>query len=125
MEEIICLFPLRVNEYREIDRFYDIAEAYTILSRNHLLDTNYDLSEECMSGNKTFSPEGRQEMLSILQSKISSCESLIGIYTCSAYIFTIGVCDHALFLVDTHSVNEDLGGNGNALLMVTPDIGGC
>ena len=121
IEEIICLFPLRVNEYREIDRFYDIAEAYTILSRNHLLDKNYDLSEECVSGNKTFSPEGRQEMLSILQSKISSCESLIGIYTCSPYIFTIGVCDHALFLVDTHSVNEDLGGNGNALLMVTPD----
>ena len=60
-------------------------------------------------------------MLSILQSKISSCESLTGIYTCSPYIFTIGVCDHALFLVDTHSVNEDLGGNGNALLMVTPD----
>jgi hypothetical protein len=86
-----------------------------------LLVKGYDISEECVSGNKTFSPEGRQEILSILQSKISAGETAMGVYTCSAYIFTIGICGSALFLIDTHSVNDDLGGNGNALLMVTPD----
>ena len=121
IEDIICRLPLTVNEYRDIDRFYDVTEAYTILSNNHLLAKRYDISEECMSGNKTFSLEGRQEILSILQSKISSGETVVGVYTCSPFIFTIGICDYALFLVDTHSVNEDLGGNGNALLMVTPD----
>jgi hypothetical protein len=36
-------------------------------------------------------------------------------------IFTIGICNNAVFLVDTHPLNEELGGNGSGLLMVTPD----
>ena len=51
----------------------------------------------------------------------------MGIYTCSSYIFTIRIFNDALFVIDTLPVNEELGGNGNRLLMVTPDssYGSC
>lgn len=46
----------------------------------------------------------------------------MGIYTCSPYIISIGVREDALFLVDTHPVGDELGGNGNGILLVTPDV---
>ena len=45
-----------------------------------------------------------------------------GIYTCSPYIFTIGIGNNALFFIDTYPVTEELGGDGNGVLLMTPDI---
>ncbi|CAB4001974.1 Hypothetical predicted protein [Paramuricea clavata] len=45
-----------------------------------------------------------------------------GIYTCSPYIVTIGIVNNALFFIDTHPVTEELGSDGNGVLLVTPDL---
>ena len=39
-------------------------------------------------------------------------------FCCEPYVFLIGVMGGKLFLVDTHPVHGDLGGNGNGLLTV-------
>ena len=40
---------------------------------------------------------------------------MIGMYMYSPYIFTLGIYNNALFLVDTHPITKHLGGNGNGL----------
>ena len=120
-EDVICHLPEKVNNHRNVGQFYDVAEAHSILSANDLLLTKYELSEECVIANKAFSSTGREEIIRTLTKKVSHGKTYLGIYTCSPYIFTIGICNNALFVVDTHPVNEELGGNGNGLLMVTPD----
>lgn len=37
------------------------------------------------------------------------------------YAFMVGLHNDSFFLVDSHSVGEELGGNGNGILIATPD----
>ena len=120
-EDVICNLPSNVNKHRNVGRFYDVAEAYSILSDNGMLSEKYEIFESCVSANTVFSSGGREELVTTLTSKIAPEKLSVGIYTCSPYIFTIGVCNDFLFVVDTHPVNEELGGNGNGLLLMTPD----
>ena len=107
--------------------FIMFSEAYSVLTTNNLLFEEYELSEECVSANKVFSSAGRKEIMDNLTLKVSQGKMYMLIYTCSPYIFTIGIFNDALFVIDTHPVNEELGGNGDDLLMVTPDssYGSC
>ena len=124
-EDIIISFPEKVSELREVDKLYDVSEANTILANSKRLSSQYELSEECTAGNTVFSTGGRAELMRAITAKIPLCSHdnpiMIGVYTCSPYIFTLGIYNNALFLVDTHPITEDLGGNGNGLIMATQD----
>jgi hypothetical protein len=39
--------------------------------------------------------------------------------TCAPYIFIIGIYKEKLFLLDSHPIDEVLGGDGNGILFVT------
>ena len=121
-ENVICQLPALVNEHRDVSSFYDIEEAYAIMSSKNLLYQQYEFSEECVSGSKVFLCAGRNELVNSLESKASQGKMCFGIYTCSPYIFTVGIRNNALFLIDTHPVNEEFGGDGNGVLLVTPDL---
>jgi serine/threonine protein kinase len=121
-EDVICNLPYNVNKHRNVGQFYDVAEAYSVMSDNGMLSKKYEIFESCVSANTVFSSGGRDELMTDLTSTIAQGKTSVGIYTCSPYIFTIGVCNDALFVVDTHPVNHELGGNGNGLLLMTPDL---
>ena len=42
----------------------------------------------------------------------------VAFYSCGGYIFTIGWAFQHLFIMDTHSINQELGGNGKGLVKV-------
>ena len=44
----------------------------------------------------------------------------VAIYTCGRYIFLTGCRSNHVFLVDTHSIGAELGGNANGILKVYP-----
>ena len=110
-----------INEHRTFDQYYDVSEAKLKLKELKILSSDYELSEECISSNTVFSDNGRTELINALTQKLDQSESAVAIYTCHPYIFSVGKHKDALFLVDTHPVSEDLGGNCNGLLLVTPD----
>lgn len=110
-----------INEHRKFDQYYDVSEAKLKLKELKILSSDYELSEECISSNTVFSDNGRTELINALTQKLDQSESAVPIYTCHPYIFSVGKHKDALFLVDTHPVSEDLGGNCNGLLLVTPD----
>lgn len=124
-ENVINDLPQQISQLRDTDRYYDVSEANVILAHSDHLPSEYDLSEECISGNYVFSHSARAELVEALTRKIDSSNDdvflQIGVYTCSPYIFTIGTYNGALFLVDTHPISEELGGNHNGLMMVTRD----
>lgn len=110
-----------INEHRKFDQYYDVSEAKLKLKELKILSSDYELSEECISSNTVFSDNGRTELINALTQKLDQSESAVAIYTCHPYIFSVGKHKDALFLVDTHPVSEDLEGNCNGLLLVTPD----
>ena len=88
-----------INKHRKFDQYYDTSKAKVKLKELKILSSNYELSEECISSSTVFLHDGRTR----------------------PYIFPVGKHKDALFLIDTHPVPEDLGGNYNGLLLVTPD----
>ena len=101
---------------------YDPLEAKDILTANNLLTTNYELSEEFISNDGVFTKSGRMELINAL-SKHESAESTtrVGLYTCSMYTFLVGTNNGSYFLIDTHPIGEQLGGNSNGILVATRD----
>ena len=49
-------------------------------------------------------------------------KSRVGLYTCFPYTFLVGIHDNSYFLIDTHPVTEELGGDGNGILAATNDL---
>jgi hypothetical protein len=121
-EEAINNIPSQINDHRDPSKNYDSSEAKSILEENGLLSANYELSEECLSAKGVFSEAGRKEILDgLAKNGQEGMGCQISIYTCGSYIFLIGVYNGAYFLIDTHPIGEDLGGNGNGILVTTED----
>jgi serine/threonine protein kinase len=113
--------PRKINEFRDSTRKYEPSEAKAILEVNEFLTQRYELSEECVSDNGVFSDAGRSELISAL-SKIPVHSTVhVGVYTCTPYSFMIGIQNDSFFLVDTHPIGDELGGNGNGILVATSD----
>ncbi len=121
-EETIRLFPVKINAFRDVSETYDVVNAKAILTSNNLLNANYELSEECISSNGVFTELGRRELYDALN-KQDSAEQVnqVGLYICSPYTFLVGTNSGSFFLIDTHPIREDLGGNGNGILVATSD----
>ena len=122
-EETITTFSVKINALRDVAETYDVSNAKDILTSNSLLNVDYELSEECISGDGVFTELGRKELFNALLSKKNSAEQAnrVGLYTCSPYTFLVGTNSSSYFLIDTHPISEDLGGNGNGILVATSD----
>ena len=121
-EKIITQFPVQINSLRDCSAKDDPASAKAILASNNMLLGSYELLEECLSDNGALTELGWQELFSAMSNtKLVDMELAVGLYTCSPYCFLIGVFCGSFFVIDTHSVSEALGGNGNGALVYTKD----
>jgi hypothetical protein len=123
-EHFINSLPEQVCKWRDVERFYNMNEANAVMTSANLLACKCEFSEGCIYVHTVFSCGGRADLVRALTAKITHTSSniaLVGVYTCSPYIFTLGIYNNALFLVDTHPISEELGGNGNGLLIVSQD----
>ena len=118
-EETISLFPVKINTFRDVSETYHAANAKAILTSNNLFNANYELSEECISWNGVFTDLGRREFFDAMNKQNSAAQ--VGLYTYSPYTFLVGTNSGSFFLIDTHPIKEDLGGNGNGILVATND----
>lgn len=121
-EEMIKTLPAKVNSVRNSSEKYDPIIAKTILTSNNLLEGNYELSEERVSNYGVFTELGRKELMNALTNeKLTRTKKCVGLYTCTPYTFLVGIHNGSFFIVDTHPIGEELGGNGNAILVRTRD----
>lgn len=121
VEEIITLFPADINSLRDKSRHFTVDEAYEILDENKLLEYQYVFKEILSMSFTGQSDEGEDEIVKALQEIASRPSNTFSVYTCPPIMFTlihtVGKEHNIFLLVDTHKISEDLGGNGNGVIV--------
>ena len=113
-EEVIIKSPLKFNPIREKSRHYDVSEAYALL----VVEEEYEFSEEIISSYGAYSARAREELNAAVCHLTTEREMRVAFYSCGGYIFTIGWAFQHLFIMDTHAICQELGGDGKGLLKV-------
>ena len=121
ISDLLFTMPARFNRYRDIERMYDVHEAYSILRKANIVQGTYDLFEEIITSSPVFTKNGRELLCKAVGKLAESNTAKVAIYTCGMYIFVIGCRLGRLFIVDTHTIAPELGGNGAGLLKVFLD----
>ena len=117
-EQVIINSPLKFNFIREKGRHYDVSEAYTLLRKSKVVEEKYEFTEEIISRHGAYSACGREELMAAVYQLTAETKTRIAFYSCGGYIFTIGWAFGHLFIMDTHVMSEELGGNGKGLVKV-------
>ena len=120
-ENIIRKLPRKIGKLRDSSQTYGACEAKRVLESNGLLEQQYDFLEACVSGSGVLAGAGRDEIFKALGNISADVKNQVGVYTCVPYAFTVGLYNDSFFLVHSHSVGEELGGNGNGIPVATPD----
>lgn len=112
--------PRQFNKLRDLNKKYDVLEADKLLRDGGLIQSSFEYTEEILVAQRVYSPEGRYALLKGVQ-KLSEVDEKpnIGIYTSGGYTFLVGYKDGRYFLIDTHSICKELGGNSNGILKVS------
>jgi len=118
VNNLVLTMPDCFNRYRDINRMYDVHEAYTILHKANIIKELFELFEEIITSSKVFTKKGRSSLSKALRKLAESNGAKVSIYTCGIYIFVIGCRSRRLFIVDTHQISPELGGSGTGLLKV-------
>ena len=114
IDNIIITMPGRFNPFRSTGKMYDVSEAYAILRNAEIVPKKYELREEIITPQAVFSKTGREALLKAVHSISTDHRGTkIAIYSCGIYIFVVGCQSKQLFIVDTHPISEQLGGNGS------------
>ena len=109
IEEVIWYLPGHINTKRDMTRFYDVMEAYTMLSNEQLLDSGYDLYEELPFDDCVYSFDGRRK----LHEKLCCLgqTDFTAVFSSEPYVVVIGCAGSRAFLVDTHTGSLLVGRN--------------
>ena len=121
IDEIVLTMLNRFNLFRNIEKMYDVSEAYIILRNANILSREFEFTEELVSPHHVFSKKERDALLrAVSRLGAASKPNNIAIYSCSGYVFVVGYTSNQLFLVDTHPISAQLGCTGNGLIKVYP-----
>lgn len=121
-DDIIINFPTAINDLRNIGEMYEPISAYSLLKKHNLME-ECSLSEEFveLSTQNVFTASGRNKFVRTLSSQAQNVSFTIGLYTCNPYAFVVGINSDAVFLLDTHPISEDCGGEGSGIIVFTND----
>ena len=119
VEGVINQFPVKLNPYRDTGKYYEIDESLTIMNKLSLLKNSIEISQ-LMRGTKVFSIDGCKDIFSALYQLNG-----IGIMSVPPYMFVGGNFHGELFVIDTHVIREELGGNGNGAVITFGKVEDC
>ena len=112
-EKIIDEFPNEISNVRDKGEQYELQKAYELMKQQgcisalHLEKKSTDLG--------VYSADGRNELYDVINTLEGTMIMLV-----PPYAMVLGKVGDRIYLVDTHRIAEDLGGNGNAIIKVFP-----
>lgn len=106
------------NFCKEFGCHCDISEAHQILWSLGILDEEFQFHELVISSSRVPSLQGQDDLMTVLCGIYDAKETRGGHYTCGGYIFTTGCRNDHYWIMDTHCLRKELGGNRNGLLNV-------
>lgn len=101
VEEVIWILPERINAKRDMSRFYDVSEAYSILCKEAVLNSQYDFFEELPFADCIYSFDSRSRLHERLC--ILGQADFTAIFSSVPYILVIGCTGGRAFMIDTHT----------------------
>ena len=118
-EGAILNLPKEINGYRELDSHYSIMEAIDVMRKADILTCDIN-TFEMLPDNLSLKDYLQNAVLCLMESDKSEA----AIYVCPPFAVTLiklskGSNQGYISLVDTHSIPQDLGGNGNGIVIST------
>ncbi|KXJ18326.1 High affinity nerve growth factor receptor, partial [Exaiptasia diaphana] len=102
-EDVISNSPIRFNHLRDKGIYYDAQEAYTILFKENIVQSNYQLTEEIISSSYFSSKEGKNDLVKAVQNlRRLDDQKAVAVYCSANTVLMIGSLKGQLFVVDTH-----------------------
>ena len=91
IDEIVLTMPNRFNLFRNIERMYDVSEAYAILRKENILSREFEFTEELVSPHHVFSKKGRDALLRAVNTLCAASKpNNVASYSCGGYVFVLG-----------------------------------
>ena len=91
IDEIVLTMPNRFNLFRNIERMYDVSEAYAILRKENILSREFEFTEELVSPHHVFSKKGRDALLRAVNTLCAASKpNNVTSYSCGGYVFVLG-----------------------------------
>lgn len=120
--DVIMNFPSEFNAHRDSTKMYDIYEASKILSENVLLSHDLQFEEKLYDNEKAYSYDlqvkAKGALCCLLAEARAELKPRFAIFQAEKYIFTIAALPTGdLLIFETHPISEDLGGNGNGIIV--------
>lgn len=110
-ESTIESYPTLLNKHRDINDLFDPWEALEKMKKFDEEMRNFNLEERLDCLPTVFSNEGMSNLYDILIS--NEKKDVCFIYVCHPYAFLIGCKEESYYILDTHPVSEELGGNNS------------
>ena len=126
-ESVIIDFPKKVNIYQDKNMLADLYKAYSILSRNDLLDFSFEFFEHLVDNYPIYSIQFQKkviEALSILKNKGRlRRKNACSIFHASIYIFAICAdYDQNIRVLNSRPTPTELGENGTGVVVSTKNL---
>ena len=119
-EKVITELLRLLNPHRNCEELYDVLSAYQLIRSIGPEVSKYDFSEEILESDFEFSQKGRTNLVHALSSMLSKKDFCVAIYTCEPLVFIVGLGSDCFFIVGTHPVPTEVGGEGTSIPIVFP-----
>ena len=119
-EKVITELLRLLNLHRNCEELYDVLSAYQLIRSIGPEVSKYDFSEEILESDFEFSQKGRTNLVHALSSMLSKKDFCVAIYTCEPLVFIVGLGSDCFFIVGTHPVPTEVGGEGTSIPIVFP-----
>ena len=116
-KQVIINYPTELNRIREISSLYTVLDANKLMKDHNHLKNKFEFTEELPHAEGVFAEVSRNRLQKRVQ-ELAAGQTFFSIYTCEPFAFLIGSLSGKLFILDTHPVLENCGGNGNGQLKV-------
>ena len=120
-EGAIINLPKEINAYRNMDSYYSVMEAIDMMRKAGIITCDINASE--MLPNKpSLKDDRQQELHNAVLTLMESKESEAAVYVCPPLAITLikvskTTNQGCISVVDTHSIPQELGGNGNGIVI--------
>ena len=122
-EGAILNVPKEINGYRDMDSHYSVMEAIDVMRKAGILTCDIN-AFEMLPDNPSLEDDQQEDLQNAVLSLMESDKSEAAIYVCpplSITLIKLSKTDNQgyISIVDTHSVPQELGGNGNGIVIGT------
>lgn len=120
-EETIRSLPKHVNHLRKVSDYADVYDALQIMNQHAIINTHYTTTEILAKQSSDNLEDKQRHLKSALQSLEKSKNAkgkAFAVYTCNPYAILVGVVRSTFIIIDTHKVQEEVGGKDSGLLVL-------